>query len=288
MPLKICEVLAEAENTLRVAGIPEYKNDAWLLFEAVFQMNRTGYLMHMSEKLESIPDAEMLYEKYREVTEKRSRHIPLQHITGHQVFMGLDFEVNENVLIPRQDTEILVEEALKLCRENTQIVQVLDMCTGSGCIAVSMKKLAEHEICVTAVDLSAAALETAKRNAAKNDCEIRFLESNLFENTGTQKYDLILSNPPYIRSDVIPTLMEEVKDHEPWMALDGEKDGLFFYRRITQEAEKYLNPGGYLMYETGYDQAEAVEEILQEHGFGKIRIVKDLAGLNRVAAGQKQ
>ena len=112
MPLKICEVLAEAENTLRVAGIPEYKNDAWLLFEAVFQMNRTGYLMHMSEKLEGIPDAEMLYEKYREVTEKRSRHIPLQHITGHQVFMGLDFEVNENVLIPRQDTEILVEEAL--------------------------------------------------------------------------------------------------------------------------------------------------------------------------------
>ena len=162
------------------------------------------------------------------------------------------------------------------------------MCTGSGCIAVSMKKLAEHEICVTAVDLSAAALETAKRNAAKNDCKIRFLESNLFENTGTQKYDLILSNPPYICSDVIPTLMEEVKDHEPRMALDGEKDGLFFYRRITQEAEKYLNPGGYLMYETGYDQAEAVEEILKEHGFGKIRIVKDLAGLNRVAAGQKQ
>lgn len=287
MLMKLRELLTQAENRLNEAGVTEYKTDAWLLFLFVSQKNRTWYLMHMNDETDEF-FSNVQIAAYDEMIKKRCTHMPLQHITGHQEFMGLDFLVNEYVLIPRQDTEVLVEEALKIYKDHTEMSQVLDLCTGSGCIAISMKKLANHPIAVTAVDLSEKALETAKTNAEKNSCEVTFVLSDLFQNLERKQYDMILSNPPYICSDVIPTLMEEVKDYEPHMALDGEKDGLHFYREITKQAKDYLLPGGYLLYEIGCEQADDVENILYQHEFIKVRTKKDFAGLNRVVIAQKQ
>lgn len=293
MPFKMCEILAEGEGKLLQAGIEEYKNDAWLLFEHAFGIDRTHYFLRMKEEISKIENGISLYQKYENEIDLRCRHIPLQHITGHQVFMGIDFEVSEHVLIPRQDTEILVEQALKKTgdlsengRGSGTALEILDMCTGSGCIAISMKKLAKVPVRVTAVDLSEQALQMAVKNAENNHCEIELIQSDLFEKIGDRKFDMIISNPPYIRSDVIPGLMEEVRSHEPLMALDGDKDGLKFYKKITENAVKRLNTGGCIFYETGCDQAEAVGKILKEYGFVHIRTVKDLAGLDRVVAAE--
>lgn len=303
--MKIREVLMQTAETLKKADVLEYQNDAWLLFEYVFEMNRTQYFLKMNDPVETVENAEEKLANLLELTEKRSRHIPLQYLLGHQVFMGLDFVVSEAVLIPRQDTEILVEHALSVCetlwnenpcRAERGDLKVLDMCTGSGCIAVSVKKLGEGSIAgqknhrtslqVTAVDLSLEALKIAKQNAAKNECEITFVKSDLFQNLPEQKFDVILSNPPYIKSGEIPALMEEVRGYEPHMALDGDEDGLKFYRAITKQAADFLNAGGYLIYEIGCEQAEAVSALMKNHGFTDIVIKKDLAGLDRVVSGK--
>lgn len=293
MPLRMREILTEGEGKLLQAGIEEYKNDAWMLFEHVFGIDRTHYFLKMNEEISKMENGRQLCKKYENEIELRCSHIPLQHITGHQVFMGIDFKVSENVLIPRQDTEILVEQALKKAKDlyvNGQsggdALEILDMCTGSGCIAISMKMLAKVPVRVTAVDLSEQALQMAVKNAGNNHCEIEFIQSDLFEKIDDRKFDMIISNPPYIRSDVIPGLMEEVKNHEPLMALDGDKDGLKFYKKITESAVKSLNIGGCIFYETGCDQAEDVGKILKEYGFVHIRTVRDLAGLDRVVAAQ--
>lgn len=289
MTLRMREILAEAEEKLLRAEIGEYKNDAWLLFEHIFELDRTHYFLRMNEMISDMKNGRALYDKYAKAVDMRCSHIPLQHITGHQVFMGIDFEVNENVLTPRQDTEVLVEQALNVCRNlypdkksSRNPLKILDMCTGSGCIAISVKMLVKVPVQVTAVDLSGQALQTAERNAEKNSCEIEFIQSDLFEKISDRKFDIIISNPPYIRSDVIPGLMEEVKDHEPLMALDGDSDGLKFYRKITEQAADCLEAGGCILYEIGCDQSEDVGRILEEHGFEHIRTVKDLAGLDRV------
>lgn len=214
--------------------------------------------------------------------------IPLQQLTGEQSFMGLDFQVNQNVLIPRQDTEILVEEALKELHDGYDI---LDMCTGSGCILISLLWYS-NDCHGVGVDLSEAALDVAKSNAERLLAEKAeegrvpavFLQSNLFEKVEGQ-FDLLVSNPPYIRTDDVETLMPEVRDHEPRMALDGEADGLSFYRKIVEECPAYLKRGGTILFEIGFDQAEEVKALMEQGGFHEIRVVKDYAGNDRVVVG---
>jgi len=265
---------------LTAAGIAEASLDARLLLEYVCGTDRNTLLVHGDREVSGEE-----YERYRLLIEKRGQHIPLQHLTGEQEFMGLTFKVNEHVLVPRQDTEILVEEVMKNLHDG---MHVLDMCTGSGCILLSLLQYSNDCVGV-GVDLSAEALTVAEENYAglkegKPEMDAVFLQGNLFE-TVTQKFDIIVSNPPYIRTDVIDTLMPEVREHEPLMALDGMADGLHFYREITREAKEYLNRGGMLYYEIGYDQAKAVTEILEKEGYQGIEVVKDFAGLDRVVYG---
>lgn len=274
------EIYAEGVLSLTEADIGEAALDARLLLEHVCGTDRNTLLVHGDRAV-----SEEEYERYRLLIEKRGQHIPLQHLTGEQEFMGLTFKVNKHVLVPRQDTEILVEEVMKNLHDG---MRILDMCTGSGCILLSLLQYSNDCVGV-GVDLSAEALTVAEANYAglkegKPDMDAVFLQGNLFENV-TQKFDIIVSNPPYIRTDVIDTLMPEVREHEPLMALDGMADGLYFYREITKEAKAHLNRGGMLYYEIGYDQAEAVTEILEKEGYQGIEVVKDFAGLDRVVYG---
>ena len=264
-------------KTLTEAGIEEAKSDTLLLMDAVCHVSRNDILVHGEVELE----AEKV-EAFKEALKKRCTHIPVQHITGVQNFMGLDFFVNEHVLIPRFDTEILVEEVMKELHDGFSI---LDMCTGSGCILLSLLKYSNN--CKgLGVDISTDALAVANKNKENLGVEASFLDSNLFEKV-TGKYDIIVSNPPYIRSDVISTLMEEVREHEPILALDGTEDGLFFYRKIVEESPDYLNGGGMLFFEIGYDQAEDVNRLMEEAGFKDVTVVKDFAGLDRVVYGRR-
>ncbi len=217
---------------------------------------------------------------YFEAIQKRSEKIPLQYITGEQNFCGLDFYVNENVLIPRLDTEVLVEKILEY-EEPGQ--RVMDMCTGSGCIAITLQKLGGFQ--VMAVDISEEALTLARKNAQRNQAQVTFFQSNMFEQlSNTSKVDVIVSNPPYIESKVVDELDDEVKKYEPRLALDGMEDGLHFYRILAREGKRFLNEGGRLYVEIGFDQAEAVKEIFGAQGFLDIQVYKDLAGLDRVVA----
>ncbi len=220
------------------------------------------------------------YEKvYFSNIEKRASGMPFSYITGQQEFFGLNFTVNENVLIPRADTEILVEYALSAGGEH-----ILDICTGSGCIAVSLaKNLPEAH--VTAVDISPAALEVAKKNASQNGCEVLFLEMDILSQIPNGKFDLIVSNPPYIEKAVLSTLMKDVIEYEPTLALDGGDDGLIFYRRICDFAPQILKKGGTLAFEIGYNQYESVYEIMKEN-FTQIGYKEDLAGIKRVLYGK--
>ncbi|HIT05319.1 MAG TPA: peptide chain release factor N(5)-glutamine methyltransferase [Candidatus Scybalocola faecipullorum] len=267
------ELLKYGESALMEERIPDYCADAWLLFQYVFRMNRLDYLMHLSGHADAGKE-----EQYRALIRKRQTHYPLQYITHEQNFMGLDFYVDENVLIPRQDTEVLVEHTLKFVRDD---MRVLDMCTGSGCIIVSIaanRRLAR----AAGTDLSEAALRIAAQNAAANHVpDIEWIQSDLFADIcGT--FDVIVSNPPYIPSGEIETLMCEVKQYEPVMALDGSGDGLAFYRKIIAEAKEYLSENGMLFLEIGWNQAEDVSRLMETAGYTGITVQKDLAGLDRV------
>jgi len=192
--------------------------------------------------------------------------------------MGLSFRVNESVLIPRQDTERLVEEVLKVCKDK----DILELCTGSGCIIVSLAKLGDIKKAV-AVDISSDAIKVAEENANANEALITYIQSDMFSNvSGT--YDVIVSNPPYIESEVVEGLMPEVKDHEPRIALDGDADGLKFYRILAKESGRFLNKNGKIYLEIGYNQAASVSELLSQNGFAQINVVKDYAGLDRVVS----
>lgn len=272
------EIYEEGVRVLAEAGIEEAQLDARLLLEHICRTTRQDLLAHGDRRVGPQEQA-----GYLELIGKRSRHIPLQYLTGVQDFMGLTFRVNENVLIPRQDTEILVEEAL---RGGCDYVRLLDMCTGSGCILLSLLHYSNNSSGI-GIDISEKALQTAKENADWLGVQgAQFKCGNLFEALSEEeKFDIILSNPPYISSGVIAGLMEEVREHEPLQALDGGADGLFFYRRITEEAGHYLNRGGKLYYEIGFDQAQSVTGLLEEHGYKDIRVVKDYAGLDRVVYG---
>lgn len=261
---------------LTEAGIDEAKSDTLLLLDGICHVTRNDILLHGEEVLD-----EETARAFMEALSKRCERIPVQYITGVQNFMGLDFMVNENVLIPRFDTEILVEEVMKHLHDGFSI---LDMCTGSGCILLSLLHYS-NDCKGVGVDISEAALSVAKSNCESLGLEAVFLQSNLFEKVeGT--YDIIVSNPPYIRSDVIPTLMEEVKGHEPMLALDGMEDGLYFYHRIVEESPQYLNGGGMLFFEIGYDQGEDVSRLMCDAGFKEVTVIKDYAGLDRVVTGR--
>ena len=253
------------------ADIQDADIDAWYLLEYVTEMSRTDFFMRRDEVI-----SHEVCQRYEEVLKLRSKHIPLQHITGHQEFMGLDFNVNGDVLVPRQDTELLVELALPLINDK----KVLDMCTGSGCIVVSLSRLGKPALCMAA-DISEKALNMAKKNAYLNHADVTFVQSDMFKGV-TGKFDVIVSNPPYIPQEVIETLADEVKDHDPYIALYGGDDGLEFYRRIALESAEHLEKGGLVMMEIGFDQAEDVMAIFREQGYTDIKKYKDLAGMDRV------
>ena len=264
-------------KSLEEAGVPDSGVDARLLLEFACQISRSDLFVHGDR----VPETQQ-EETYRGMIQKRSQRIPLQHLTGEQDFMGLTFRVNENVLIPRQDTEILVEEILKDMHGG---MRILDICTGSGCILISLLNYS-NECQGVGVDLSKEALEVARENAAtlipEENCV--FMESDLLEKV-EGKFDVVVSNPPYIASDVIETLMPEVREHEPRMALDGREDGLYFYRRIIKESQPFLNGGAKMFFEIGYDQGEAVRNMMEESGFLEVNVMKDYAGLDRVVSG---
>lgn len=271
------DALQTGEQYLQDCGIEDASVDAWLLMEYVTGIRRAMFLIERRNLMK-----EEDQQCYFELIKKRGTHIPLQHLTGEQEFMGLTFKVNEHVLVPRQDTEILVEEALKRVRSG---MKVLDMCTGSGCIAVSIAKLAKKNLHVDASDISEDALAVAKQNITALEAEVHLIHSDLFEQI-TEAYDMIVSNPPYIRTSVIEELAEEVRIHDPFIALDGKEDGLYFYRRIVEKSPEYLNAGGYLLFEIGHDQGNDVKELMCERGFEDVQVYKDLAGLDRVVVGR--
>lgn len=264
--------LRQAEETLATAGVPDAKVDAWYLFEHITGMNRASYFLHMEDEMEAAHEKELT-----KVTELRSNRIPLQYITGSQEFMGYSFLVSPATLIPRQDTEVLVEEVSKVAQGK----RVLDLCTGTGCILLSLAKMCNLSRAVGS-DISQEAIETAKKNAERLLVEAEFYCGDLFHAIPEGKFDIIVSNPPYIPSAEIENLMPEVKEHEPMTALDGDADGLKFYREIIKNAKCYLHQQGQLFFEIGCEQGAAVSALLSEAGYQNIRVIKDLAGLDRV------
>lgn len=302
------ELYLRGKETLLIAGIREGEIDARLLLEYVCHTDRSYLLAHGEEAV-----SEEQAERFHEMLKKRAEHIPLQYITNEQDFMGLQFYVNQDVLIPRQDTECLVEEVM---RELQDGMSVLDVCTGSGCILISLMKY-KNGLRGVATDLSEKALAVAERNSRTHEVNDRLwlVQSDLFEQGEKirralqelngesisetieapteqdlferQQFDFIVSNPPYIRSDVIEGLEPEVKNHEPRMALDGTEDGLYFYRRISEQAKDYMVSDGRIYFEIGYDQGQAVSDILAINGYCDIKVGQDLAGLDRVVSARK-
>lgn len=324
---KLSALFEEGRNRLKNAEIPDWDYDSRELLLWICNLTRMELLMEPDRLVDRETAA-----RYREYIQKRESHIPLQYLMGECEFMGLPFFVNENVLIPRQDTEVLIEWILEREKDNVCFVipekiekdnpdraednsdrekdsrkvkkehtyKLLDVCTGSGCIAVSLaaflynrqnpsitEKSIKKAIHIDALDISEPALIVAEKNAERNRASqqpaIRFFQSNMFQNVEEQ-YDVIVSNPPYIPSAVVDGLMEEVKDHEPRLALDGTEDGLFFYRILAKESKNYLKPGGRLYLEIGHDQGVSVPRLLTEAGFIQIEVKKDLAGNDRAVA----
>ena len=293
------QALREAADELAAAGVPEAELNARYLLEEVTGRDHAWFLLHGAE---SLPEDQST--QYDTLVEHRKKRVPLEYLIHRAEFMGLSFYVDGRVLIPRQDTECLVEEALKYADG----ADILDMCTGSGCIAVSLAVLGKPKS-VTASDISVEALAVAGENAKRNDAaqlndediawrdaedagkphhtSVEFIHSNLYESI-TGSYDLITCNPPYIRRDVIPTLMPEVQEYEPVLALDGGEDGLDLYRRIVGECGAFLRQNGHLICEIGYDQGEAVAALMREAGLADVQVKQDLAGLNRIVIGRKE
>lgn len=274
------QLLQWGTRTLQEAQVPDSQQDAWILLEEVFGIEKSYYFLHGDDKIDKD-----VQKRYEDMIRDRARRIPVQYLTGKAWFMGYEFLVNDHVLIPRFDTEVLVEEAKSHMQPGCRL---LDVCTGSGCILLSLLAECREKIeRAVGVDISEEALQVAETNRNRMGLEAEFMESDLFGNVeGT--YDLIVSNPPYIATGELEHLMPEVRDHEPSLALDGKEDGLYFYRKIVEQAGEYLSAGGWLCFEIGYDQGEALKEIMKRAGYKQIKIVKDLSGLDRVAAGQKE
>ena len=277
-------IYREGKEQLEAAGVPDADLDAWYLLEFVTGISKARYYGNPEA---GIDEREAL--KYRDVIRQRAERIPLQHITGEQEFMGFSFQVDEHVLIPRQDTETLVEEALGVLKPK---MKILDLCTGSGCILLSLLKLGEKQgiagLKGTGADISREALKVAEENGRRLEIpedRVAWVRGDLFENL-EGPFDLLVSNPPYIPSGELSGLQEEVRLHDPALALDGHEDGLYFYRRIAAEAGKYLRDGAFLMLEIGWDQGEAVRGLLEAAGYREVEVKKDLSGNDRVVRGR--
>ena len=265
-------LLADGAKMLAQAGIDEAELDARYILEYITGLNSAQYFIHSEDIIEKDKA-----EEFFRLIERRSKRIPLSYVIGTRDFFGLTFKVDENVLIPEQETELLVEEVIKYSEGKA----VLDMCTGSGCIAISIALFGKPSK-VAASDISEKALEVARENAKSLKAgEISFIQGDMFENV-TDKFDIIVSNPPYIETGEIDELMPEVRDYIPRLALDGDIDGLKFYRIIGKEAVKKLNKNGRIFYEIGYNQSRAVASILLENGFTDVKIMKDYSGLDRI------
>ena len=273
----LSDVLRYGEETLQNAGIADAKIDAFTLLEMASGVNQTTYLLYKDHTVN-----EKQFESYQKLIERRAAHEPCQYIVGKCEFMGFEFEVNPSVLIPRQDTETLVEEVLKIMPGKSR---VLDLCTGSGAIAISLQRY-RPDIYPTAVDISPEALNVAVANSRARHCIIDFVLSDLFEALDqAEKFDVIVSNPPYVSDAEYEELMPEVKDHEPALALKAGEKGLDIYERLIREAPSYLKEGGILALEIGCSQAADVTSMMEAQQFVEIKVVKDLAGLDRVVIG---
>lgn len=296
MSLSVKEILNIGQRRLQDAGVSDADLDCKLLYCFMRNITRTQLILMYQNVLE-----DRLCDEYFRLIDERASGKPLQYITGTQEFMGLEFDVNESVLIPRQDTETMVEDVISVIKDGAlrgeslegtgrREWDILDLCTGSGAIGISLAKLLTGvKVNVTCSDVSKAALEVARKNAGKLGVSknIKFAEGDMFApfdgRFKKKKFDLIASNPPYIESDVIPTLQTEVRDHEPMSALDGGEDGLDFYRVIAREAGEFLKKRGILFLEIGCDQGNAVRELLTEaEGYSDVRCLKDLAGRDRI------
>lgn len=281
--------IEEGTVALEKAGVEDAARDAWYLLEYVTGIGRASYY---GEPDRAISEETAL--RYQECIRRRKERIPLQHITGEQEFMGFPFYVNEHVLIPRQDTETLVEEAVKAVRRKAKDaegfslaerkIRVLDMCTGSGCILLSILKMCPNAQGVGG-DISEEALAVARKNGERLGLPADWVCSDLFAGIVPSKYDVIVSNPPYIPTADIEGLQDEVRFYDPLIALDGGEDGLDFYKRIVRDSISYIKRGGSLLFEIGCGQGKDVSELMKSCGYENVAVKKDLSGLDRVAAG---
>lgn len=270
------KLFVKAVDLLKSSGIENVEYDIKAILTDTFGMDLNKFILDMDNEFEPDKDLEA---KYLSRIEKRKEHIPLQYIINKQNFYGLDFYVDESVLIPRYDTENIVDRIVKDCKEN-KCLSVLDLCTGSGCIAVSLKKCGFEK--VYAADISDKALAVAKHNAKLNNADIIFLQSDLYENFPKEiRFDIIVSNPPYISTDEIARIEKQVRDFEPKLALDGGRDGLDFYKKIINLSKNFLNNKGRLYLEIGYDQSKDVVDLAKKEGYDNIVIIKDLSGRDR-------
>lgn len=270
------KLLTKAANILKDANIENIEYDIKTILRDTFNIDYNKFIMDMDNEFET--DKSLEYEFISRI-EKRKKHIPLQYIINKQNFYGLDLYVNESVLIPRYDTENIVDCIVKDF-EGSKDISVLDLCTGSGCIAISLKKNGFEK--VFALDISDKALEVAKHNAYIHNADITFIKSDLYKELPNDiRFDLIVSNPPYIRTGEIEKLDDEVKDFEPKLALDGGKDGLDFYKKILNLSKDFINKNGSLYFEIGYDQAKDVVDLAKKEGYYNIKIIKDLSGKDR-------
>lgn len=274
------ELINEGKQILCDAGIESCESDAKILAMDYFRLDYSGLFF---EGGRNASDREIC--EYRELIKKRATHFPCQYITGCQDFMGYTFSVRQEVLIPRPETELLVEAALEQMKGRTK-VKALDMCCGSGCIGLSFRKRREaaghlDEVFLSDVSFDAIALsgENSDRLGAG---AVHIIQSDLFENISQGEFDIIMSNPPYISTEDMDKIMVDVKEYEPRLALDGGEDGLFFYRKIVRELDSYLAKDGIVMFEIGYNQYKAVKAMLNNAGFLNVRLIKDYSGLDRV------
>ena len=298
MSLLVKEMLTMGEKQLMDSDIADATRDCKILYCYMMDIPFSKIILEYQEVLQ-----DRLCDKYFELIDRRSKGEPVQYIMGSQEFMGLEFIVNENVLIPRQDTETLVEDALEIINTGTlrgedmdvkrKEWDILDLCTGSGAIGVSLARIA-NKVNVTCSDISEGAIKVAKENAQKHGVakSVKFEQGDLFKpfskHFHKQKFDMIISNPPYIKSSIIPTLQKEVCEHEPLSALDGGESGLDFYERIVSGVGSHLRKSGVLLLEIGHDQGEAVSGLLSRNGeFTSIRVLKDLANRDRIVFAKK-
>ncbi len=277
--MKIIDVLNEAKEELAVSGVENGLYEARLFLANVLKKSVEWVMIHIEDEIEKTEK-----EVFDGLIDRRIKGEPFQYIVGNCCFFGYDFLVNESVLVPRSDTEVWVEKVIKLAKE-VKANSILDLCTGSGCIAITLKKELK-DVLLYGVDISENALAVAKENAKINNADVKFILSDLFNNLPMNKFDIIVSNPPYIPSKEIQTLARDVQ-REPIIALDGGEDGLEFYRKIIKKAKEFLEENGYLALEFGYDQAKKVEKILLENGFEVLDIIKDYSGNTRAIISKK-